>query len=39
MEDFEKKDYLGRSDRDEIFSKSVRAGKRTYFFEIIFFEI
>jgi hypothetical protein len=34
MEEFEKKDYVGRSDRDEIFSKSVRAGKRTYFFDV-----
>ncbi len=34
MEEFEKKDYLARSDRDEIFSKSVRAGKRTYFFDV-----
>lgn len=34
MEEFEKKDNLGRTDRDEIFSKSVRAGKRTYFFDV-----
>jgi hypothetical protein len=31
MEDNEKKD---RKDRDEIFSKAVRAGKRTYFFDV-----
>jgi hypothetical protein len=32
MEGFEKNDN-GR-ERDEIFSKSVRAGKRTYFFDV-----
>ena len=31
MEDNEKKD---RKDRDEIYSKAVRAGKRTYFFDV-----
>lgn len=31
MEEFEKKD---RKDRDEIYSKAVRAGKRTYFFDV-----
>lgn len=31
MEDIEKKD---RNDRDEIYSKAVRAGKRTYFFDV-----
>jgi len=31
MEDIEKKD---RKDRDEIYSKAVRAGKRTYFFDV-----
>ncbi len=31
MEDNEKKE---RTDRDEIFSKAVRAGKRTYFFDV-----
>lgn len=32
MDGFDKKD-LGR-EREEIFSKSVRAGKRTYFFDV-----
>jgi uncharacterized protein YjdB len=32
MEGFEKKDY--GKDREEIFSKAVRAGKRTYFFDV-----
>ena len=31
MEEFEKNDSL---ERDEIFSKAVRAGKRTYFFDV-----
>lgn len=31
MEDKEKKE---RKERDEIFSKAVRAGKRTYFFDV-----
>ncbi len=31
MEDNEKKDGL---EREEIFSKAVRAGKRTYFFDV-----
>lgn len=31
MEDIEKKDH---TDRDEIYSKAVRAGKRTYFFDV-----
>ncbi|MFN8257308.1 MAG: DUF3276 family protein [Bacteroidales bacterium] len=30
MEDFEKND----NDREEIYSKAVRAGKRTYFFDV-----
>jgi hypothetical protein len=34
MEDFEKDDDFERNDRDEIFSKAVRAGKRTYFFDV-----
>jgi dTDP-D-glucose 4,6-dehydratase len=32
MEGFDKKD--NGKERDEIFSKSVRAGKRTYFFDV-----
>lgn len=32
MEGFEKKD--NSREREEIFSKSVRAGKRTYFFDV-----
>jgi len=31
MEEFEKNESL---ERDEIFSKAVRAGKRTYFFDV-----
>ena len=34
MEDFDKKDETEVQDRDEIFSKVVRAGKRTYFFDV-----
>ncbi len=34
MEDYDKKDGKGMQDRDEIFSKVVRAGKRTYFFDV-----
>jgi len=36
MEGFDKKDDLDkkRNDRDDIFSKAVRAGKRTYFFDV-----
>lgn len=30
----EEKEFNERTDRDEIFSKSVRAGKRTYFFDV-----
>ncbi len=36
MEGFDKKDDMQEGDskfREEIFSKAVRAGKRTYFFE------
>lgn len=33
-EGFDKKDGNGRNDREEIFSKAVRAGKRTYFFDV-----
>lgn len=32
MEGYEKKE--GMEDRDEIYSKAVRAGKRTYFFDV-----
>jgi hypothetical protein len=32
MDGFEKKD--GGKERDEVFSKAVRAGKRTYFFDV-----
>jgi hypothetical protein len=36
MEGFDKKDGIDkkRDDRDDIFSKAVRAGKRTYFFDV-----
>ncbi len=36
MEGFDKKDDFDkkRNDRDDIFSKAVRAGKRTYFFDV-----
>jgi len=34
MEEFDINDGFERSDKDEIFSKSVRAGKRTYFFDV-----
>lgn len=36
MEGFDKKDGTDkkRNDRDDIFSKAVRAGKRTYFFDV-----
>jgi hypothetical protein len=30
----DEKDFNERTDREEIFSKSVRAGKRTYFFDV-----
>ncbi|HNW89954.1 MAG TPA: DUF3276 family protein [Bacteroidales bacterium] len=30
----EEKDFKERNDREEIFSKAVRAGKRTYFFDV-----
>ncbi len=33
-EGFDKKGENGRNDREEIFSKAVRAGKRTYFFDV-----
>lgn len=34
MEGYEKKDGMEMNDREEIYSKSVRAGKRTYFFDV-----
>lgn len=34
MEGFEKKEGFEQSEREEIFSKAVRAGKRTYFFDV-----
>jgi len=34
MKEFEKQEDFERNDRDEIFSKAVRAGKRTYFFDV-----
>ncbi len=34
MEEFDKKDEMDVQDREEIFSKVVRAGKRTYFFDV-----
>lgn len=34
MEGFEKNDDFERNDKEEIFSKAVRAGKRTYFFDV-----
>ena len=30
----EEKEFKERNDREEIFSKAVRAGKRTYFFDV-----
>ncbi len=34
MEGFDKKDEIEKNEREEIFSKAVRAGKRTYFFDV-----
>lgn len=34
MEDYEKNEGTEKKDRDEIFSVAVRAGKRTYFFDV-----
>jgi hypothetical protein len=34
MEDFEKNDDIQKNVSEEIFSKAVRAGKRTYFFDV-----
>ncbi len=34
MEGFEKNDDFEKIDKEEIFSRAVRAGKRTYFFDV-----
>ena len=34
MEGYEKNDGMEMNDRDEIYSKPERAGKRTYFFDV-----
>jgi len=34
MEGYEKNEGFEKNDREEIFSKAVRAGKRTYFFDV-----
>lgn len=34
MEGFDQKDGFERSEKEEIFSKAVKAGKRTYFFDV-----
>ena len=34
MAEFDKKEGIEQQDREEIFSKVVRAGKRTYFFDV-----
>jgi hypothetical protein len=34
MEGFEKQEDFEKKEREEIFSKAVRAGKRTYFFDV-----
>lgn len=34
MEGYENHEGLEKNERDEIFSKAVRAGKRTYFFDV-----
>lgn len=34
MEGYERKDGMETTDREEIYSKAVRAGKRTYFFDV-----
>ncbi|SMO44362.1 Protein of unknown function [Saccharicrinis carchari] len=34
MEGYAKKEGFEKRERDEIFSKAVRAGKRTYFFDV-----
>ena len=34
MEGYEKRDSFDRNEKEEIYSKAVRAGKRTYFFDV-----
>lgn len=34
MEGYEKKDGSEMTDREDVYSKAVRAGKRTYFFDV-----
>lgn len=34
LENFENSDFDGSKFREEVYSKSVRAGKRTYFFDV-----
>lgn len=34
MEGYDNKEGYGKNNRDEIFSNAVRAGKRTYFFDV-----
>jgi hypothetical protein len=34
MEGYDNKDGYGKKNRDEIYSNAVRAGKRTYFFDV-----
>ena len=34
MDEYEKNEGVERQDREEIFSNAVRAGKRTYFFDV-----
>jgi hypothetical protein len=34
MDEYDKKDGSDKRDREEIYSKAVRAGKRTYFFDV-----
>lgn len=34
MEGFEKQEEFEKNEREDIFSKAIRAGKRTYFFDV-----
>lgn len=34
MEGYEQNDGMDTNDRDEIYSNAVKAGKRTYFFDV-----
>ena len=34
MEGYEKQEEIEKKEREDIFSKSIRAGKRTYFFDV-----